>query len=112
MNKIKKLEDLYEKSRELSIEIIEELARDILRNNKDLDEFIMAMGSYFFTYKNKKETLSTIEQKMNKNYKYDYIDSKKFLKPLNNFISTWDDTFKMTGISMRFTEKGEIITDW
>jgi hypothetical protein len=49
---------------------------------------------------------------MNKSYEYYTVDSFKYFKPLNDFISKWDDTLKLTGEGIRFTADGEIITDW
>ena len=57
-------------------EIVEKMARKILAEQKELNEFVMAMGTYFFTYKSKKrkgETLDPYITKMNDSYNY-YIE--------------------------------------
>jgi hypothetical protein len=72
----------------------------------------MAMGSYFFTYKDGRADLQPMAQKMNKSFNYYYEDSKPYLKPLNDFISEWDKSLKMTGGAMRFTANSQKITDW
>lgn len=105
----------YNKACELASLKVEQIARQILVEHKELDEFIMAMGSYFFTYKSKKrkdEHLSGYTQKMNKSWQYYYEDSEPFLKPLNDFISEWDNYLKITGDAMRFTATGVKVTDW
>ncbi len=105
----------YYKACELASAKVEEMARQILSEHKELDEFIMAMGSYFFTYKSKKrknEYLSGYTQKMNSSWNYYYEDSEPFLIPLNKFIDEWDNYLKITGDGMRFTATGVKVTDW
>lgn len=104
--------DFYEKASDLASDIVEKMARKILTDHNELDEFIMAMGSYFFTYKEGGVDLQPITQKMNKSFSYYYEDSEPYLKPLNDFIGEWDKRLKITGDAMRFTAKGQKITDW
>lgn len=104
--------DYYEKASETASKVVEKMARKILIEHPELDEFVMAMGSYFFTYKNRSGNLSPMTQKMNKSWNYYYEDSEPFLKPLNDLISKWDKVLKITGDSMRFTANGEKRADW
>lgn len=104
--------DLYNKSSDLAADLVEKMARKILTDHNELDEFIMAMGSYFFTYKDGGADLQPLTQKMNESFNYYYEDSEPYLKPLNDFISEWDKRLKMTGDAMRFTAKSEKITNW
>lgn len=106
------MEDHYRKSSNLASDIVEKMARKILIEQPELDEFIMCMGDYFFTYKNSDAHLMPITQKMNKNFKYDYVDTEPFLKHLNDLLGKWDNVLKITGDSMRFTAEGEKITNW
>ena len=109
------MENHYAYACKSACDIVEKMARQILSEQRQLNEFVMAMGSYFFTYKSKKrkgETLDPISSKMNSSYNYYYIDTETFLKPLNDFISEWDSVLKITGEPMRFTAKGEKVTDW
>lgn len=108
------IQEHYFKACELASNVVEKMARQILSEHKELDEFIMAMGSYFFTYKNKKreDYLSAYTQKMNASWNYYYEDSEPFLIPLNKFIGEWDNYLKITGDAMRFTATGVKITDW
>jgi hypothetical protein len=103
--------DLYNKSSDLAADVVEKMARQILREHPELNEFVMAMGTYFFTYK-EGGNLDPISSKMNSSYNYVYYDTEPFLKPLNDFIGEWDSRLKITGDAMRFTAKSEKITDW
>lgn len=108
------IQEHYSKACEIASNVVEKMARQILSEHKELDEFIMAMGSYFFTYKNKKRqgNLEPYTQKMNKSWNYYYEDSEEYLKPLNKFIGEWNNYLKITGDAMRFTATGLKVTDW
>lgn len=81
------------KATELCVDKIQEMAREILLHNLKLKEFIMAMGTYFFTYK-KGGVANDFEDK---NFD-EFMDKYEFLN--------------LTGIAMRFTAKGDVVTDW
>jgi len=102
----------YNEACKLACEKVERMARGILKRHSHLDEFIMAMGSYFFTAKNGKDDLQPITQKMNASWDYYYVDTVAYLKPLNDFIGKWDEYLKITGEPMRFTANGPKVTDW
>ena len=78
-------------------EYVEATARSILRRNKTIKEFVMAMGSAFF-YSRDGDVLE--------------LDDRKSFKPLKDFIEEWDDLLKITGEPMRFTADGPKVTDW
>ncbi len=103
--------DYYEKAEKTASEVVEKMARQILREHPELNEFVMAMGTYFFTYK-EGGNLDPISSKMNSSYNYVYYDTEPFLKPLNDFIGEWDSRLKITGDAMRFTADGIKVTDW
>jgi hypothetical protein len=103
--------DLYNKSSDLAADVVEKMARQILREHPELNEFVMAMGTYFFTYK-EGGNLDPISSKMNSSYNYVYYDTEPFLKPLNDFIGEWDSRLKITGDAMRFTADGIKVADW
>lgn len=103
--------DYYEKAEKTASEVVEKMARKILREHPELNEFVMAMGTYFFTYKDG-GNLDPISSKMNSSYNYVYYDTEPFLKPLNDFIGEWDSRLKITGDAMRFTANGIKVTDW
>lgn len=109
------MENHYLFSCKIACEIVEKMARKILSEHKELNEFVMAMGTYFFTYKSKNrknETLSPYITKMNASFNCYLVETEPFLKPLNDFINEWDSILKITGESMRFTAKGQKVTKW
>ena len=71
----------------------------LMRDHKNLDEFVMSMGTWFFIDKD------------NEIRAWEYV---KYLEnsPLGNFIQDWDKDFKITGISMRFKIDGAITRNW
>lgn len=100
----KEIQIHYNRACEIALLEMEKLAREILRKNKTLKEFVNAMGSCFFT-----------------TYEGDTIDlweygtsrlTKPSFKKLADLIMEWDDYLKLTGEPMRFTATGEKITDW
>ena len=90
---IEKSEIHLTKATELCIAQIEIMARNILIKNKKLNEFVMAMGTYFFTYKKG-------------GVAHDFEDSF-----FDEFMDKYSD-LNLTGIPMRFTAKGDVVTDW
>ena len=100
MNKkktLKQIDDLYEQTSELALQLIESEARKLMRSHSNLNEFIMAMGSTFFTDKND----DPIE-----NWLF------KYMEPFNDMVNDLDDLFHITGTPMRFTANGPIETKW
>lgn len=106
----KETQQYYDKAYNSALLYVEQLARKILREHPNLDEFIMAMGSYSFTCK-AGNGISTWKE-IYKNGSYTYTDSFLYFKPLNDFISEWDSVLKITGEPMRFTSNSEKITNW
>ena len=76
--------------------IIENEARKILKSDDSLSEFIMGMGTWFFT--------STNDMRR--------IDNEDIAPELADFIDKWDDYLRLTGIPMRFTATGVVVTEW
>lgn len=88
--------DCYEKAEKTASEVVEKMARKILQEHNELNEFVMGMGTYFFTLKDG-----------------DNLDeSSHILKPLDDFIGEWDSRLKITGEAMRFTVDGTKVTKW
>lgn len=81
------------KATELCVIQIQTMARDILAKHKKLNEFFMAMGTYFFTYK--------------KGGVANDFEDKNFDEFMNKY-----GFLNLTGIAMRFTAKGDVVTDW
>lgn len=93
MKGIKDFEKKYEELYNSGIEYIIEEARKILRKHKNLDEFIMGMGTWFFTYKDGSIV-----------YDVKYINESRLVK----FVNEYDDSMKFTGTSIRFSANSKI----
>ncbi len=91
------VEKYYFMAQSEALKIIEHEARKILHRHSNLDEFVMAMGSAFFTTK-----AGTILQ----------LDKRKYFEPIDKIMCDWNTELKMGGEPMRFTAKGHIVTDW
>jgi len=85
----------YEQACKIAENEVIRMARDILRKHKNLDEFIMAMGGWFFTEHG--------------DVKHDKLC---YMKHLDDFITEWDEFLKITGSPMRFTASGKVRRDW
>lgn len=87
----------YNKAVSDALEIVESRAREILCKHSNLDEFIMGMGVWFFTGKDK-----------------EHFDDRDlaYLKPFAELFYEWDEYLKLTGKPMRFTAYGKKRTDW
>ncbi len=106
------IDKYYNKASDLALKEVERLARQVLKDHPELDEFIMCMGSYFFTVKNSEENILPYTEKMNISWNYYSEDTFPYLKPINDFIGKWDNYLKLTGEPMRFTAKGKIVKNW
>lgn len=93
---LKDVEKLYLQACETALQLIEQRARRILVQHPNLDEFVMCMGSWFFTRKNGENTLEPLG----------------YMKPLADIFDEWDNLLKLTGTPMRFTATGKTVTDW
>lgn len=93
----KQAEALYDTARQLLMDEVIATARQIMTDHPKLQEFLIAMGDWFFIGKD------------DQNY-----DDRKlhYLKPFADFIGKWDDIFRLTGEGIRFTKDGEIVTKW
>ena len=96
--------DYYKKAEKTASEVVEKMARQILREHPELDRFVMAMGTYFFVDKND-NNIDTFDSIVSD-------DLEKAFEPLNTFIGEWDDVLKITGEAMTFTADGIKITEW
>lgn len=93
---LKDVDKHYRQARDIAMQLIEQRARRILVTHPNLDEFIMGMGSWFFTRKGGEII----------------VDPLGYMKPISDIIDEWDAYLKLTGEPMRFTAEGETVTDW
>ncbi len=96
---------------------VEFLARAVLNNNHHLHEFIMAMGSYFFTCRKTGHPLFSMEKGSDIVHTVMGENEETLLKipgykELSDFVSEWDEELKLTGSPMRFTRLTGRKTDW
>jgi len=95
------INDLLERANDLAVQLVESEARKMLRGHSNLDEFIMAMGSAFFTVKGGDIARDSI-------CPYD----RQYMKSFDEMLDDLNEQFKICGFPMRFTAYGEKITDW
>jgi len=88
-------EEHYDAACSMALEEVERYARKILKDNPDIHEFIMGMGTWDFK----------------SNEKWLDNEDPRF-EPLLDLISKWDKSLYITGNPMRFTATGPKITDW
>lgn len=91
--------ECYKKACNLASRHVESLARRILAERSELNEFIMGMGTYFFSLKDDDDNI-------------DAFSGEEWMEPLVDFICEWDRELKITGEAMRFTAMGDKVTEW
>ncbi len=99
----RQLKECISRSHDLLRGLVVNRARDILKTHKNLDEFIMAMGTWFFTRKD--------GENFDDGTTY---TSPRYIResPLVKLIRDYDRMFGITGESMRFTADGPIRRKW
>jgi len=119
-------ENLYEQSLYqnslLAIKLIQQEARKILVKDNGLNEFIMAMGTCFFTYKdgsrydmNSYDDDEWEEWAESDDYVMCHrgiIDDDNFHSEFFSMIDDFNDKFNIRGAPMRFTATSTVVTDW
>ena len=103
------IDRLFRASELLAINLIEKEARKILVADPELQEFIMAMGSCYFTttnpdrgYRINSGTGILDETDKEEDFQLEFFE----------MIYELNDQFKVTGCPMRFTAKGELNNNW
>lgn len=125
MNKkkaMKKIDELFVSADDIGIKLIEVEARKILAADPNLDEFIMAMGSCFFTIKEGgKYDINTMTDEEwddwteSEDYVHEYngiVDDVHFQKEFFDMVADLNERFNSMGCPMRFTATSNIVTDW
>jgi hypothetical protein len=117
------IEKLFDKASNLAIEVIESEARRILKSDPDLHEYIMAMGSGFFTAKEggKYDLNSYTDAQADKIFDENLPLADKGLimdqelpmfKEFFNMVDDLNERFNVCGCPMRFTANSEVVRDW
>ncbi len=124
---IRNLEDhanmLMGEASDLAVDVVEAEARKILAADPDLHEYVMAMGSGFFTgkdggkYDMNAYPEDVAEQMCEDNFPFrdsgaimddDLEQFEEFFK----IVLDLNDRFNVCGCPMRFTANSEIVRDW
>lgn len=105
--------DHYNKASQFALEYVEQEARKILVEHPELNEFVMAMGAWFFTWKTGATDQHgiVIEEWMShviSDGQVEFIDTSD----LADFMCEWDSVLKLTGEPMRFTAQGPVVRNW
>ena len=119
------IDKLYDQASNLAVETVEYGAREILKENPDLHEFVMAMGACFFTAKEGgKYDMNSYDEDVAEemwNDGFEFADDKLMLdsaferKLFPEFFDNVDDLnekFKVCGCPMRFTAYSKVVRDW
>lgn len=101
----------YDIAVSLALKEVEKEARKILFEHSRYKEFIMAMGSCFFTTAEKGETVDLLRQ-VYRNGGYSYELTYRYFGQLQKIFDEWNPYLKLTGEPMRFTATGKMIKDW
>lgn len=87
------------------------LARKALRDHAELNEFVMAMGGWFFTLKEGEMDKMGLAATPGNDIIHDCADDPRF-KDIEAFISQWDSELGITGEPMKFTAAGPVCREW
>lgn len=99
-------------ARSIALDYVISEARNILKENEDLVEFVIGRAVYFFV-DSEGNDVDVISSKLNPEIGYyTYIDSRPSFLQLNSFIDKWDAALGITCECMRVTADSDIITDW
>lgn len=119
---MKEINRLWGSADDLGIKLIEYEARKILASDPDLDEFIMAMGSCFFTIKEggKYDALKMTNEQYDEwtesdEYVREYngmIDDDDFHKDFFSMVEELNEKFNSMGCPMRFTANSNLVSNW
>jgi len=93
------IQEHYAKVELLVDKEIERMAREMMRAHPEIKEFVKGMGTYCFNGADGEPL-------------YDYRTSLEDFKAFDDFITEWDDIFKITGMPLRFTVDGPRVTIW
>ena len=85
-------------------QIVECLARKVLKRCPYLKEFMMGMGCCEF--------IATRTDHQDRPVYYDQDNYNQHMTEFFEFIARWGEQFKITGSPMRFTKDGPKITNW
>lgn len=95
-NPSKKIDNSLVKMRYEAMSYLKYLVSNKFKQNKNINSFVLAMGTFFWTDLNGKVL-------------YDHQVKDKYV---SDFIFEWDNVLKLTGEGVKWFRDGTIITDW
>ena len=101
-NMSKKLRKEYKKLDKMAVDELIRIALKILKEHSCYDEFIISMGSCFFTTKKDHKIIDLVLYDTDK-------PTFQYFCPLIDFLNEWNDIFKLTGLGIRFRADGKIM---
>jgi len=120
--KLKRIEQLQEEANDIAVDIVIKEARRILNEDNDLFEFVMAMGSCFFTIKDggRYDTNDMTDEEYEEwCYSDGYINVHNGIAENDHhqhdffkLVDDLDENFGVTGYPVRFTANSERVHDW
>ena len=120
---LEKIDRLVDDASDRALYIIKREARKILREDTNLEEFIMAMGSCFFSIKlgGKYDTASYTDEEWEvwcdsdeyvSTYYNNITSDDNFQQEFFDLVNDLDLKFKVCGYPVRFTANGPDVHDW
>lgn len=95
-NPSKKFDIQIEQIRKEALIYLKYLVENKFKQNKNLNSFVLAMGTYFWTDLKGKVL-------------YDHEVSCEYV---DSFVGEWESILKLTGEGVKWFRNGSIITDW
>ena len=122
MKKMKIINEMLDKASDLAIELIKDEARKILKADDSLDEFVMGMGSCFFTYKDggKYDIFSYTDEQYDQMDEdgHDWYGAKngilhdRFQPEFMEMVDDLNDKFNVCGYPVRFKANSKEVYTW
>lgn len=121
---MKQIDKLYDRASDLAVEAVCYEAREILKNDPNLHEFVMAMGRCFFTIKeggkydinSYPDDGSYEEWEDSDDFVYSYHgiidDDHGFQKEFFDNVFELNDKFQVMGYPVRFTATSKPVHEW
>lgn len=117
-----KIDKMFEDASDLAIKLIKDEARKILKADDGLDEFVMAMGSCFFTYKDggKYDIFAYTDEQLDQMDEdgHDWYGAQngilhdRFQPEFMDMIDDLNEKFNVCGYPVRFTANSKEVHDW
>ena len=120
---MKTINKLFNRASDLAIEAIKNEAREILKADDGLHEFVMAMGSCFFTYKEggKYDMFSYTDEQidqMDDDDDHDWYGAQngilhdRFQPEFMEMVDELNEKFNICGYPVRFTANSKEVYDF